>query len=305
MAAKIFFLLALFIPSVIIAQINEKAFSVELKIDKTNFAFGEDVDAIITVKNISGKKDFLEIEELYNIFNCNVTLLYNSEKTSFCLCILTTRERASYKVFQPGEIYEGTLSVRGICGNSYLGRLGSISMLDTGSYSVETYLSRAVHRSMPNQYSVRIKSNAANFHISPAEGIEEEAIEELRNIMDYSLEQFRDSIYMSGIADKLEEFIKRNINTRAADYAFFRSELGSLHNDTHKRKFLELSEFYLAQKPNGTVVNRALYNIYKNAFDRTKNYEEGKLIMKKYAEDYKGTRIETEIKNILELKFSK
>ena len=45
MAVKTFILLALLIfPSILNAQSYKEAFSVELKLDKTNFDFGEDVN---------------------------------------------------------------------------------------------------------------------------------------------------------------------------------------------------------------------------------------------------------------------
>jgi len=305
MTAKIVFLFALLLPSILIAQVNKEAFSVELKIGKTNFVFGEDVDANITVKNISGKMDSLEIEELYNIFNCNVTLLYNSEKTSFCLCILTTRDHASYRIFQPNESYSGELSVRGICGNASLDQRGSVSVLDTGSYSVETYLSRAVHRGLPNQYSVRIKSNSINFYVNPSEGIEKESFEELKSIISYSLEKFRDTVFMLTIANKLDEFVRKYIDTYAGDLAFSLAEYTTWRVSSYKSDFLNLSEYYLLRKPNGPDVRRALYLIYRNSYDRTKKYEEGILKMEKYIEENPGTRIEKEAKKVLNINFDR
>ena len=287
MAAKIIILLALLIlPSILNAQSYKEAFSVELKLDKTNFDFGEDVNPILTVKNISGKKDSLAVGH-YEVFSflCNTTI-YHSNRISYCLCAITSTDYIAYKVFQPNETYTEILPLRGVCSSTFEveDRL-SESLLDTGFYTVETYLSRVVNRGSKNEYYKRIKPDKISFYVNPPDEDTKFAYEELRSIVNYTLEEFRDTVFMLSVLNKLDGFVRKDINSYFVDLAYGKAQLGTLHVHSYKSNFLKLSEYYLSVNPNGSMVSLALYEIYRDTYNKTKNYDEGILKMEKYIEE--------------------
>ncbi len=301
MAVKTFILLALLIlPSIINAQSNKEAFSIELKLDKTNFAFGEDVDVIITIKNISEKRDSLTWDEFYNIFGCNVTLVHNSDKTSFCVCVMATMDSIKYKIFQSGESYSTQLPASGICGNISPGEYAIVNLLNTGSYTIETYCAKVINRGTNKEYSKRIKSNKINFYVNPPDENNKKIYKELQNIVGYTLEEKRDSVYMLPVAQKLDEFIRKNISTYSADIAYSILRLIAINIYSLRNDYVKLSEFYLMNKPNGSQVFSALFRIYDYTYRGTKNKFDGIAKIEEYVILYPGTEIEREGKRLIE-----
>lgn len=95
------------------------------------------------------------------------------------------------------------------------------------------------------------------------------------------------------------------IDTHSGDLAFKIAEYSTWRVNSYRNNFLLLSEYYLTRKPNGSGVERALYTIFRNCYDRTKNYDEGKEKINMLIEQNPGTKIETIGKKILSVKFDK
>lgn len=210
MAAKILFLLALLtIPFSIQAQKIKPSFTVEFKIDKLNYDFGEDIKPTITIKNVSGKKDSLDDYEFFDTFGNNVYLLKGRDTIS-CVKVLVTKAEATYKIFKPEEEYVSEYHVTGTCGNSKIGNSLHYTILDTGSYILKTSLSKKIGFDGINYVLQEYNSNVVRFHIIPPTKDERKAYLELSKIVSYTTEQFRDTVFMKSVADKIDEFVRKN-----------------------------------------------------------------------------------------------
>jgi len=299
MASKIIFLLALIIfPAILQAQVSKPSFSVEIKMDKSNYEFGEEIKSEITIKNVSGKKDSLDNYELYDTFGNNV-YLYRDLDTVRCLKIMTTIDKVTYYIFNRDDSYIVEYNVSGICSNTKIGN-SSYSILDTGLYELQTAIYKKTGFDKINYTYNIINSNIINFRINPPTKSDQLVFFELGNILNYSVEQFRDSIYMLNVEERLDKFIRKNIDTYAADEAYFFAKSLSMHFTPYKEKFLNLSEFYLSSKPNGKNVSIALLSIFINAMKLTGKKESAIEVIKTYEKKYPGTKIEKEAKKIIE-----
>ncbi|MBN8570429.1 MAG: hypothetical protein J0M18_12425 [Ignavibacteria bacterium] len=301
MASKIIILIALLIlPSISQTQ-NKPAFSVELKLDKTKYEFGEVIKAIIIVKNISAKKDSLLQEERYGVSGNNITLLANLDNVN-CIQIWSHYVKADYKIFKAGEVYSREVELSGLCQNSQIGTSAVFGTLDTGFYTLNTYLNKIIGKVGENYIYEKIYSNQINFHANPPDEIEKKAFNELSEIVSYTSEQRQDSVYMLNILFRLNELVRRNINTYSSDRAYFILGIISTGKSAYRKDFLELSKFYLENKPNGAQIHTALWKIYDDIFKETSSKHKGIEKLNEYIILNPGTEIEKEAKKIIEYK---
>ena len=299
MAAKIIFLLALLIlPSFNNAQIKE-AFSVELKLDKTNFTFGDEVKPLLVIKNISGKIDSLSPNELEDVMTANNLTIFQNSKRIVCEHISSSFVRYSYKVFQPDEILESELELSSLCSNLNSGGLSSFGILDTGFYKCSTYLNRPINLSGKNRLYLSIFSNEIYFMVRGNDLNEKNVYLDLKNILNYTIEQLRDSVYMLLVMEKLDDFVRKNINSSLSDVAFYKTSVQVNFQQSYRDKYLQLAEYYLNNKPDGSNVYFALFGICVAECKKYNNLEAGKRKLEKYIKEYPNTKIEVEAKKIL------
>ncbi len=306
MASKIVLLVALLLlPSLLKAQNSKPSFSVKISLEKSVYDFGEEIKSTITIKNISEKKDSLDNNELYDAFGNNVYLFRNLD-TVKCFKIMVTTEIATFKIFKPYEEYIIETYVTGTCSNLPVGNSFQYTILDTGLYTLQTCISKKIGFDGSNYIHQKSSSNAIKFYINSPNENEKKAFLELGEIVSYTLEQFRDTVYRLNVLLKLDEFIRENINTYSADIGYLAMSSLSTGLRSYENDFIELSEFYLLNKPNGRQVSIALLAIYKSFFKETHNKDRAIEKIENYENNYPNTRLEKEsIKLIQYLKGQK
>lgn len=298
MAAKILFLLALLIPSSLItAQIYKGAFSVELKIIKTNFAFGEDVKLTVILKNVSGKSDSLSNNEIEDLINVNLKIFQNG-KSIGCEVITSYFVGKTHKNFQPNEELEKEVFLNFSCGRMFLGSSG-YNILDTGFYNCFSVLHRTIYSKNIKPLYEKIKSNEVFFRVNLPDTIEMKAFSKLESILNNSREQFKDTSFKIAVLRKLDEFTRENINSYFGDVAFQVLTFYVLADKLYKDEGLNLSAFYLKYKPNGTKISNALNVIYKNEISITQNKAKALEKIEEYILKYPETEVEKEGKKLI------
>ncbi len=299
MAAKIAFLLALlFCPSIINAQLHG-TFSVELKLEKTNYAFGEEVKPVIKIKNISGKKDSLTPNQLEDVRTANNLQIFQNSRKIRCEEIYSSFVTNHNKIFEPGEVLKAELELNYFCGSIYLGKFGASNFLDTGFYTCYTYLRKDIKPPGKTAIYEKIKSNEIFFRVHPPNSTELEEFTELKEIFNYSQPQFKDTIYMTSVLEKLDNFTRKNVHSNFSDMAFYNSTNLSGFFRIYTERELSLADFYLQNKPNGLQVSKALYFIWFIEYLKNSSMQDGLNKLEEYATQYPNTIIETEAKRII------
>ncbi len=300
MAVKTFILLALLIlPSILNAQSYKEAFSVELKLDKTNFDFGEDVNPILTVKNISGKKDSLTPNEIEDATTANNLQIFQNSRKIGCEQIFSSFLGNHNKIFEPGEELTVELALSYFCGGVSLGRYSVYNILDTGFYNCYTYLGKIYNPQNENSIYKKFISNEIFFRVHAPDSIESKHFLELQNMFNFSQEQLKDTNFMLSVLEKLDNFVREYINSYFGDAAFHISTFKSGFYNLYLDEEVNLAKFYLANKPDGQQVTSALYFVYNG--QNLKNYIKPKdfKILEEYINQYPNTKIELEAKRII------
>jgi len=303
MAAKIVFLFALLIiPSLINAQSKQESFSIELKLEKINYAFGEEVKPFVLIKNISGKRDSLTPNQLEDVRTANNLQIFQNSKKIGCEIIESNFVRNHNKIFEPGEILKAELGLNYLCGSVYLGQFGASNFLDTGFYNCYTYLRKDIKPPGKTVIYEKIKSNEIFFRVHPPDSIELKEFTELKEIFNYSQPQFKDTVYMTSVLDKLDNFTRKNVHSNFSDMAFYNSTNLSGFFRIYTDRELRLADFYLQNKPDGLQVSKALYFIWFIEYLKNNSMKEGLNKLKEYATQYPNTNVESEAKRIIEEK---
>lgn len=300
MAAKIVFLFALLIiPSLINAQSKQESFSIELKLEKINYAFGEEVKPVVLIKNISGKKDSLTPNEIEDVTTANNLQIFQNSKRIGCQEIYSSFVANHNKIFEPGEEYQSEVALSYFCGNETPGRFSVYNILDTGFYNCYTYVGKSYNPQSENPIYKKFISNEIFFRVHPPDSSEWNKFSELKEIFNFSQEKLKDTSYMLNVLKKLDNFTRVNINSFFGDAAIHISTFKSGFYNLYINEEVKLVEFYLSNKPNGQKVSKALYFIYNERFQKNKIVQEGLEILENYIVQYPNTKIETEAKKII------
>lgn len=300
MAAKIVLLVALLLlPSILKAQDVKPAFSVELKIDKANYEFGEDVKLTATIKNVGGKRDSISPNDREDFTSGNLKMFHNGKPTG-CEIIMSNFGRRNNIVFEPNEEYQNEISLNLSCGVPLLGIFSYNNILDTGFYNCFSYLNHTIELGSKNLFYQKIKSNEVYFRVNPPDSTNLRMLTELKDIFDFSREQYIDKAHKLLILQKLDNFVRQNINSYLGDIAFRTSTNYALFDNTYIDEEAELSNFYIENKSNGPHVHSALFIIYYNQFKRSDNKKKSLEKIEEYIIKYAGTKVEAEAKKLIE-----
>lgn len=300
MAAKIIILLALLIlPSILNAQSYKEAFSVELKLDKTNYAFGEEVKPVIIIKNISGKKDSLTPNEIEDASTANNLQIFQNSKKIVCQEIYSSFVANHNKIFEPGEELTVELALSFFCGGVSLGRYSVYNILDTGFYNCYTYLGKIYNPQRKNSVYKKFASNKIFFRVHAPDSIESKHFLELQNMFNFSQEQLKDTNFMLSVLEKLDIFVRKNINSYFGDAAFHISTFKSGFYNLYLDEEINLAKFYLANKPDGQQVSSALYFVYNAQYLKNHIKPDNFKILEEFINQYPNSKIETEARKII------
>lgn len=298
MAKKIFFLFALLIlPSILNAQSIKPSFSVELKINKLNYEFGENVKLTVILKNVSNKSDSLSKSEIEDLTNENFKIFQNRKPVG-CEVITSYFVGKTHINFQPDEELKKEIFLNFSCGRMLLGS-SSYNILDTGFYNCFSVLHRTIHSKNKKPLYEKIKSNEVFFRVQPPDSNELNTFAELKIIFNYSIEQFKDESYKLSVLKKLDNFIRENINSLFSDIALHFLTFYALADKTYKVEALKLADFYIEVKPNGARVSEALYVIYKNEAAITQSKTKALEKIEEYIKKYPDTDVEKEGKKLI------
>ncbi len=300
MASKIILLLALHIlPSILNAQSNKEAFSVDLKLEKTNYAFGEEVKPIVIIKNISGKKDSLTPNEIEDVSTANNLQLYQNSKRIGCMHISSSFLRNHNKIFEPNEELIIELALSYFCGGESIGRFSVFNILDTGFYNCYTYLGKIYNPQSENSIYKKFVSNEIFFRVHSPDTIESKQFLELQNIFNFSREQLKDSNFMLNVLKKLNKFVRENINSHFGDAAFYISTFKAGFYNLYIDEEVKLAEYYIIHKPDGQQISTALYFVYNEQLLKNNSLYPNFKRLENYIALYPNSKIETEAKKII------
>ena len=300
MAAKFILLFALFIiPSLMNAQSKQESFSVELKLEKTNYSFGEEVKPVIIIKNISGKKDSLTPNEIEDATTANNLQIFQNSRKIGCEQIFSSFLGNHNKIFEPGEELTVELALSYFCGGVSLGRYSVYNILDTGFYNCCTYLGKIYNPQNENSIYKKFISNEIFFRVHAPDSIESKHFLELQNMFNFSQEQLKDTNFMLSVLEMLDIFVRENINSYFGDAAFHISTFKSGFYNLYLDEEINLAKFYLANKPDGQQVSSALYFVYNGQYLKNHIKPDNFKILEEFINQYPNSKIEIEAKKII------
>lgn len=293
----VIFAALLLFPSLLYSQNIKPAFSIHLKTDKLNYEFGEDICVTLTLKNISTKADSISKREIENITSDNINLFRNGkliQNENIPSSIIAN----TYLKLKPDEEFSEEFYLNHKRGQPLLGKFCNYIFLDTGYYKGSSCVGFIKNINGRQGAYECVQSNEIYFKINLTDI--SNSFLKLKNLLDFTLDNFRDTVFMYKRIREIGDFIYGSINSYFSDYAFYLMSIYTQIFGTYKGDFIKLSNFYLSQKPNGSQVSTALWCICSNTYIVNLRKQEKLEKLDSYIKYYPNTKIEIEAKKIIE-----